>query len=301
MAQPPQPKPELAIGIVTDCQYADADTPANSKRRYRLSPQKLQEAVTYFNGLDDLAFVLHLGDMIDRDRGSYSAVAPIFRKLRVKGFQVIGNHDYSVDDASKAAVPKYLEMEHRYYSHTVGRWRFIMLDGNEVSLFSHPKSSEETKAAAAVMKSSKRKLADYNGGIGQHQLAWLRVQLDQARRDEKRVILCCHYPLLPIGAHALWNAEEVLQLVQEFADIVTAWFNGHNHDGDYTARHGIHFLNFRGMVETETNCYARVEFFADRIIVTGTGREPSRRLALPAPDCEPESLRRKPVPSKFKS
>jgi len=246
--------------------------------------------------------VMHLGDMIDKDVRSYEVVVPIYRRLKAPRLQVIGNHDYSIEDAEKAGVPGYLEMEHRYYSHTVGRWRFIVLDGNELSLFSHAKASEETKAAARFAKASRRKLADYNGGIGQDQLAWLRTQLDQARGEGKRVVLCCHYPLLPIGAHSLWNAEEVLQLVQEFSDIIAAWFNGHNHDGDYCARHGIHFLNFRGMVETETNCYARVEFYGDHIRVTGSGREPSRQLKLPATDAEPESLRRvREVPAPPKS
>ncbi len=298
MAEPPHEKPELAIGIVTDCQYADVDTPPNSRRRYRLSRQKLGEAVDYFNGMEDLSFVLHLGDMIDRDVHSYQNVVPVYRRLKMPHYQVIGNHDYTIDDAAKAGVPGLLEMEHRYYSVTAGRWRFVILDGNEVSLFSHAKTSLETAAAAQYARTSTRKLTEWSGGIGQDQLAWLRVQLDQARRESKAVVLCCHYPVLPIGPHALWNAEEVLQLLREFPGNIAAWFNGHNHDGDYTGRHGIHFLNYRGMVETETNCFARVEFFPDRIRVIGSGREPSRDLRLPAPDAAPESLKPKPRPGR---
>jgi hypothetical protein len=45
---------------------------------------------------------------------------------------------------------------------------------------------------------------------------------------------------------------------------------------------GIHFLTFRGMVEKDSSAAARIECFADRIVVTGFGREPSRILPLSA-------------------
>ncbi len=133
-------------------------------------------------------FVLHLGDMIDRDVHSYQNVVPVYRRLKMPHYQVIGNHDYTIDDAAKAGVPGLLEMEHRYYSVTAGRWRFVILDGNEVSLFSHAKTSLETAAAARYARASTRKLTEWSGGIGQDQLAWLRVQLDQAREAPVGVV-----------------------------------------------------------------------------------------------------------------
>src|SRR5687768_14184937 len=62
----PPGSPVLSIGILTDCQYADADTPPNSKRLYRESPKKLAAAIDHLNTMGDLDFMLHLGDAVDR-------------------------------------------------------------------------------------------------------------------------------------------------------------------------------------------------------------------------------------------
>jgi len=79
----------------------------------------------------------------------------------------------------------------------------------------------------------------------------------------------------------------VLEVVKENHDLIAAWWNGHNHDGNYAARHGVHCLNFRGMVETAQNSYARVDIFPDRMEVTGYGREPRRIMRFPARDTQP--------------
>lgn len=283
--------PHLRLGILTDCQYADVETPPNSKRLYRKSPAKLKQAVEAMNQMGDLDFVIHLGDMIDRDVKSYEVVMPIFRQLRCPHYQLLGNHDYTVVDEEKASVPSYLGMERRFFSWSLAGWRFIVLDGNEISLFSAAKGSVASQFAEDFRKNSKRKLAEYNGGISQAQLGFLDSELRQAAQHQEKAIVFCHYPLWPIDAHALWNAEDVLAVLQRHSNTVAAWFNGHNHDGNYAARDGIHFLNFRGMVDTQQNCYARVELFSQHIQVTGFGREPSRNLILPAPNADPESAK----------
>lgn len=282
--------PLLRIGVLTDCQYADIPTPAGSKRQYRLSRQKLIEAIGHLNSMGDLDFMMHLGDAIDRDASSFDVVMPLFRQAKVPVYHVAGNHDYSIADGLKPDVPRLLGMESPYYSFERAGWRFVMLDGNALSLFSTAKGSPEWTAAEAFRKTSQTKLADYNGGLGSVQIEWLRGQLKAAASAGQRVVLACHYPLLPLDGHSLWDAGAVLELVQEFKGCIAAWWNGHNHDGNYCGAHGIHFLNFRGMVDTQQNSYARVEIFADRIEVWGYGREVRRTLPFPAPDQEAESL-----------
>ena len=280
----------LRIGIVTDCQYADIDTPPKSKRQYRLSPKKLQEAVNAFNKMDDLHVALHLGDMIDKDVASYDTVMPIFKKLKAPAHQVIGNHDYSIPDEDKARVPELMGMKSPYYSFIQNGWKFILLDGNEMSLFANGKDAEATKAAKQFQAATKhRKLPEYCGGLGEKQRGWLEAELKTAKAAGQKALIFCHYPLLPIGPHSLWDAEAVLEVIKPYADILPAWFNGHNHDGNYTAAHGIHFLNFRGMVDTEQNTYARMDITPSLIKVTGFGREPSRELVIPAKDAPPET------------
>ena len=277
----------LSVGVLTDCQYADADTPPKSKRFYRESPRKLADAIAHLNAMGDLDFMLHLGDAVDRDEKSYAVVMPLFARAQVPLYHLAGNHDYDIAAARKAEVPHLLGMSAPHYSFIRGGWRFVMLDGNAVSLFSTPKDSPQWQAAAAFAKASKRKLADYNGGLGTEQIEWLKSELQLARKAGERVVLCCHYPILPLDAHVLWDAEAVLEMVEQNKDLIAAWWNGHNHDGNYAARYGVHFLNFRGMVDTMQNSYARVDIFADRMEVAGYGREPRRILRFPAPDTKP--------------
>lgn len=289
----PEGSPVLRIGILTDCQYADADTPPNSKRLYRLSPKKLTEAIDHLNTMGDLDFMMHLGDAVDRDEKSYDTVMPIFARAKAPLYHVAGNHDYDIAAHLKEKVPDLLGMKAPHYSFVRAGWRFVMLDGNLLSLFSTPRDSAQWQASSAFFKSSKRKLTDYSGGLGTEQIDWLKSELQSTRKAGERAVLVCHYPLLPFDGHTLWDAESVLETIKENRDIIAAWWNGHNHDGNYRAQHGVHFLNFRGMVDTPQNSYARVEIYPDRMDVTGYGREPARALRFPAPDSPPAAAKPK--------
>lgn len=276
--------PVLSVGVLTDCQYADIPTPPNSKRLYRESPKKLAEAIAHLNAMGDLDFMVHLGDAVDRDVKSFETVMPIFGRAAVPFYHVAGNHDYDIAAALKTKVPELLGMEAPHYAFVKNGWRFVMLDGNRLSTFAWPPGSPEFIAAQDYIAASKRKLATYTGGLGAEQISWLKSELAAARAAGERAVLCCHYPLLPVDGHSLWDGEDVLAVVQEFKDSVAAWWNGHNHDGNYAARHGVHFLNFRGMVDTPRNSYARVDIYPDRMEVTGYGREPRRVMRFPARD-----------------
>jgi hypothetical protein len=61
---------------------------------------------------------------------------------------------------------------------------------------------------------------------------------------------------------------------------VKAYFNGHHHPGNYGFYQGIHFVNFKGMVNTPESAYALVSLTADSILIKGYGREPDRRLKI---------------------
>jgi predicted phosphodiesterase len=277
-------RPDMVIGVLSDCQYADIDTPPKSKRLYRQSPAKLTAAIDHLNNMGDVDMMLHLGDAVDRDVKSYGVVMPIFARAACPFYHVAGNHDYDIAEAEKARVPELLGMKSLYYSVERGGWRLIMLDGNALSLFSAPRNSARWQEADAFRKKSVRKLAEYNGGLGTAQRHWLVKELAATRAAGQRAILCCHYPVLPVEGHILWDAEAVHDIVQQHRNVIAAWWNGHNHDGNYAARWGIHFLNFRGMVDTPQNSYARVALYADRMEVTGYGREPHRTLRFPAQD-----------------
>ena len=68
--------------------------------------------------------------------------------------------------------------------------------------------------------------------------------------------------------------------------------NGHNHAGNYAFQHGIHFVNLKGMIETETeNAFSVLTFLDEKIEIQGFGREKSRELFFNAlPTHEPTPL-----------
>ena len=83
----------------------------------------------------------------------------------------------------------------------------------------------------------------------------------------------------PADPHNLWNAIEVIKLLEEFP-CVKAYVNGHNHKGKYGIKKGIHYLTCMGMVETDQSAYSIFRVQDEQIDVLGYGREPYRLLKL---------------------
>jgi len=265
----------FSFGVIADCQYCNADP--GGVRRYRDSPEKLRAAVDHLNTLD-LKFVVHLGDFIDRDFESFDVVAPIFDGLKAPGYHVLGNHDYSVADGKKAEVHKRLGLPARYYDFAVEGWRFVALDGNDVSFHAHPKDSPEFEAAKRYYAENQIASPMWNGAVGEAQMAWLRGVLDAATEKGESVVLMAHFPVYPENVHNLWNAPEMLALIDEYP-CVRAYLNGHNHKGNYGERDGVHFVTFKGMVDTTENSFATVTIAPEEIRIEGFGREVDRALA----------------------
>jgi predicted phosphodiesterase len=265
-----------AFGAIADCQYCAVE--GQGVRKYSLSPTKLEACVASFNTMD-LGFVVHLGDFIDRDFESFSVVSPIYQRLKMSRYHVLGNHDFSVADELKAQVPSTLEMPSRYYHFENSGWRFVVLDGNDISFHAWPEGSAEHRAAGKYYKDNGIQSPRWNGAVGGAQLSWLRATLKQATEDRERVILFCHFPVFPEDVHNLWNAEEVIGVIEEFP-CVKAYINGHNHKGNYAERNGVHYLTLKGMVDTEETSYAVIRVDAEAIKVTGYGRESDRVLRI---------------------
>jgi hypothetical protein len=207
-------------------------------------------------------------------------VVPIYDKLRAPHYHVLGNHDFSVADDKKLQVPERLGLTSRYYSFERGRWRFIVVDGNDVSLYAYPAGSDRYLAAKAQYDSYERKPANYNGAVGKDQLAWLQTQFEGARKAKQRIVLFCHFPIFPENSHNLWNDTEITKLLAEHSQII-AWVNGHNHAGNYGKDDGVHYLTLKGMVDTEETSYAIIDVYSDRLEVRGFGREEDRTLEIP--------------------
>jgi 3',5'-cyclic AMP phosphodiesterase CpdA len=191
---------------------------------------------------------------------------------------VLGNHDYQLP---LGELLQTLRMPAPYHHFLRDGWRFVVVDTNDVSLYANPEGSDKHALARELLNrltaAGAVNAKPWNGAVGQEQLAWLRRVLDGARLRGEKVVLNAHHPIFPKGPHNAWNDEEVVDLVSSYNNVV-AWFNGHNHHGDYGFRAGTHFVTFRAMVELNTNAYAIVRVLGDRFEIDGFGREPDRVL-----------------------
>lgn len=276
-------KPLLRIGVIADPQYADVDPRPDFDRFYRNSPQKLAEAIETFNA-EDLAFVVTLGDLIDRGWDNFDTILSGYDGLRHENVLLPGNHDFSVAEERLTDVHARLNMPAPWHHFLRGGIRFIVIDGNEMSVFStpdgDPRNTEARARLATLEKAGAINAMPWNGGLGDGQFQWLEQTLSDARERGEKVVVMGHYPLYPANTHNLWDCERVIDLFDRSGNVI-AYLNGHNHVGNL-GRHGsTWYVNFKGMVDTEAqNTFAVVEFYPDRIEVIGHGREESRSLPL---------------------
>ncbi len=271
--------PLFTFAIIADVQYADYE-PAGT-RFYRESLSKLREAMNSFRE-DSVDFVVNLGDIIDRDFYSYKPVLNIIDSSRLKTFHVTGNHDYSVEPRMKKRLPLEQPSKDGYYSFKHKGFRFIFLNGNEISTYSTTSRStigEAEKIIKALNDSSEINAMEWNGGMSKKQIEWLAKQLTESAAENERAFIFCHFPVVPENAHNLLNYKEVLATLEKHHNVI-AWLNGHNHAGNYGNFNLTHFVTFKGMVETaDQNSYAMIDVYRNKIWIRGSGREKSLILA----------------------
>jgi predicted phosphodiesterase len=280
-----QSLPLFRFGIVADPQYAAREPHAGMDRYYESSPAKLKAAIEVFNA-ENLSFVMTLGDIIDRDFASFDTILPVYDALRHESLFLLGNHDFAVAPEHLEDVVARLGMPAPYYSLALQGWRVIALNGNEVSTFAPPEGHPYREIAAAKLAELQASGAinahAWNAMMSDNQFAWLKAEIKAAAKAGERVIVMNHYPIYPPNEHDCWDRERIIALLAESPNVM-AYFNGHNHIGNYGAVDGCHCVNFKGMVDTENeNTFAIVDIHADRIEIRGFGREESRVLALRA-------------------
>jgi manganese-dependent ADP-ribose/CDP-alcohol diphosphatase len=271
---------QVQFGAFADCQYCNCKTAGN--RYYRNSLGKLENCIQQFNQNKKIKFVVGLGDLIDRDLASYDSVNAVLAHSKKRVYNVAGNHDFGIEKEQLEQVPEKLHLTQTYYSFIKKGWMFIFLNGNEITFNSNdPEIIKQAKEIfSKLKKENKPNTYEWNGGMSQKQIDWMEEQLQKAENKDLNVALFCHYPLLPLEAHTLWNSEEVLTVLEKY-DNVKLWLNGHNHAGNYAFQSGIYFVNLKGMVETENeNAYAEVTLSDNKITIKGFGREPDRTLTI---------------------
>ncbi len=273
-------QPRFSFAVLTDVQYADKK-PAGA-RTYARSLARLEESAAAINA-ERPAFVVNLGDLIDEaGAGNLDRILAAFDRIQARKYYVLGNHDFSVP---REDWLRRLGLAHGWYDFAYGGWRFVVLDGMDVSVGGWPRESPRYREGESwlsrLKQAGSRNAVDWNGGIGDEQKSWLRQVLQTAARRRERAVILCHFPVLEASStpvHLLWNHEEILRVVDEHSAVV-AWFNGHDHRGGYARQNGVHYVTFPGMVESgDLNSWALVRVFQDRLELRGSGTAPSRLL-----------------------
>jgi 3',5'-cyclic AMP phosphodiesterase CpdA len=269
------------FGVVADPQYAALEPDLGLNRYPALSLGKLKTAIEEFNR-HELAFVVTLGDIVDRNWESFDDILPVYDALRHPRHFLLGNHDFAVGTDHLASVAARVGMPSGYYDFLQSGYRFIALDGNEVSLFAPPEGDPRRGEAKRLMKALDEAGAPnaqrWNAALSDTQFAWLEARLAQAASAGERVIVLNHYPLYPLDVHNALDSDRILALLARH-DHVVAYLCGHNHAGNFGERNGTYFVNFHGMVDTpDSSAFSIVDVHADRLEITGFGREESRVL-----------------------
>ncbi|WP_162830009.1 alkaline phosphatase PhoX [Amycolatopsis palatopharyngis] len=267
------------FGLVADAQYCDCDP--KGTRHYRESPAKLAEAAETFNQ-EDVDFAVQVGDIIDRYKKSFDEILPAWEQVEAPRHNVLGNHDFPVPTDEVVDI---LDMPNQYYDFSRDGWRFIVIDTNDISTYANPDGSAKDKQgenALEVLKwAGDINAQAWNGGVSEEQMTWLQGVLDDSATKGEKVVVLGHMPVEPLNVHNAWNDDAIIQTL-EAHDNVVAYFNGHNHAGNYHAeRNGIHYVTFQGMVETpDTNAYSVLRVYPNRLEIDRYGREPDRTLQV---------------------
>ncbi len=268
-----QPKPQFSFGVMADIQYANADTAG--PRAYRDSIGKVETCEALL-AKERPVFVIQLGDFVDRGLVSFDTLLPVFDRMAVPKYHVLGNHDFI---APQAVIVKRLGMPAAWYAFERPGWRFVVLDGMQ--------ENADDPAGMKLLETLRREGAPnaqtWNGALGRTQRAWLRRQLREAAARGERAIVFCHFPALPESCrpqHLLWDHEQVVAILDSQPAVV-AYFNGHDHNGGYAERNGIHYLTFPAMVEhaARQSCFV-VDVFPKQLVVRLAGEPTGRGLAF---------------------
>ena len=268
------------VGVIADCQYCNCEVKWG--RHYKKAPKRLKEAVAVLNK-NSLSYTIHLGDFIDQKMSSLDSVLPTWNSLKSTKYHVLGNHDFDVGETNKERIISKLNLKNRYYSFVENDWRFIVIDGNDLSFYgtTTKEKEQQTDSLFNLLKDKNLPyLKKWNGGLSNTQINWKKAELDKAIEENQKVGFYCHFPIYPVDNDNLWNREQFLGLIKPYKN-VKLFFNGHNHNGAYEYIDNVHYLTFKGMVDTEnTSAFAKVKFDKDTIFVQGFKREPSRKLVI---------------------
>jgi len=274
--------PLFSFGVVSDIQYANKPV-QHGRSRFELDAlYKLNKCISHWKEYQHpLKCIVNLGDIIDghedrcptKDSEDLRDVLEALRQLHIPTYHVLGNH--CVWNLGCNYLVKELGMKHRFYDVELhSGWRFVFLDGTDLSLM---KDSHSLQEAQEYMKTNAhRLLEDWNGGVSKRQRDWLTGVISAAKTNNEKVIVFCHWPLLnPWGPEMepsmMWNADEILPLLDP--EVVFMFMSGHIHENGYVKHNGVHHITLSAVVSAPfgENAHAVVHIHDDEVVIEGFG------------------------------
>ena len=277
-------EPIIKFGVVTDLHYSPkhAENKKHPSRMYKITDKKLQEAVNTFNQ-QNVDFTAILGDIIDKFADSFEDIRPILKSLNNPYYIALGNHDFLDVYGTKTQKEtlKTLGVKKPYYSFVKNNVRFIVLDSNDLSLYSRDENTPEGKEIRELynkMKAAKIKNASkYNGTLSQKQIDWMIKLIEKSQKKGQQVICLAHMPLRPTISATDMRGKEISQMLEKYSN-VKAYCSGHHHEGSEYLKGSVKYYNFKGMIEGMQNHYAIVSLYKDRIEIQGFGDQESKTI-----------------------
>lgn len=226
--------------------------------------------VEQINNLDDVEFVLNMGDLIEdvndksKDIELFQEALSVFDALRVPHKFVIGNHDQKTLRAE--TLSSLLWTKDLYYSFVVGTFKFIILR------VEYLKNYKETWSIASRVSSE--------------QIEWLKHEL----LTDKKCIIVSHYPLSDVNLEGnfrfeskeksalLGNRKEIRNIFSEHKNIL-ACFNGHIHCNNITYHDNIPYITQQSVSENfieeeiPAATYSIVEVTDEKLNITMHGND----------------------------
>ena len=262
-----QNTPVLRSGIITDIHFSTTTEPAAAIKTAADLSAWLKLCNT--NNVD---FLLQLGDLIkgsdEHNREELRQVSSILKVFSGTIRHVIGNHCLALP---RKTLLNALGQQTPYYSFSEKGFRFIVLDGMDVSIHNEPEKSEDRQTLEYFLAQPDKH--DYCGAVGTLQKAWLKAELDKAEHTGEKVIVICHFPLLPETTDTkhglLWNHLEIVDILAS-STTVKACLSGHYHYGAYVLKNGIHFVVLPAFVNRYEHLYftcGTVELESNRMVI----------------------------------
>ena len=263
----------IRFGIITDIHFSTENEPAAAAK----TAADLSACLECWQR-NKVDFLMQLGDQImgsDRHKEEeFRQVSSILNTFPGTIYHVLGNHCLAL---TRQELMTAFGLQTPFYAFTIRGFRFIVLDGMDVSALRIPETSEDCQTLAFFR--ARPELHDYCGAVGVQQQSWLKRELEEAKSAGERVIVVCHFPLLPETTDPkhglLWNHREIAELLAS-SPAVKACLSGHYHYGGYALHKGIHFVVLPAFVNRHEHpdfTCGTVELLEERMVIRNQHHE----------------------------